>query len=253
MRPACVRHGAVASFLVAAFAAFALVPARAADAPPPLKVLRHLSFDAIVDAKSVEEDKVSGFDGTSASGTQSAPRAAGIRRSTIVVDIVAATADGGLAADVSEKGDGISEPPMRVGITAKALLFDPRRPLSPEASTLLHYLARDFMAAGDIAAGSSWTEQNDAGGTTSRMTYRVAAVDADAKTVDLRITGASSAVGPNGFAATSEGTVTYDTASLVPLAFTVATRSVARSMERTVTTTSTVSATLRDDSFRHRS
>jgi hypothetical protein len=232
-------------------AAVAFRPAAAVAADPPLKVLRHLTFDVSVGIDSETQTKVAGFDGA-VSGLASDNNGTTIGRGTISVDVVGATTDGGLVVDVSEDAPPRRAPVVRVGITEKALLYDPARVVTDEERTLLHFLARAFVGATELAPGTAWTEDMSAGATRDRTTYTVTSVDVPAKTVALDIVGSSSASGPNGFDTRTRGTMTYDTGVLVPSAIEIRTDTNIQNVGRLTTVKTTLTATLKDDSFRAR-
>jgi hypothetical protein len=240
-----------AAFACALIVAVAGRPGAAAAADPPLKVLRHLTFDVVVGIDSKTQTKVAGFD-RAASGLAYDDNGSSIGRGTISVDVVGATTDGGLVVDVSEDAPPRRAPVVRVGITAKALLYDPSRVVTDEERTLLHFLARAFVGATELATGTAWTEDMSAGATSDRTTYTVKAVDVPAKTVSLDIVGASSASGPNGFDARTRGSMTYDTGVLVPSALELETDTNIQSAGRLTTVKTTLTVTLKDDSFRSR-
>jgi hypothetical protein len=231
--------------LIALFAAITHADAGAADAP--LTVLRRMSFDVSYNVRSRVDTKESGFNGP-LSGTSTGNGPNSESRGTISVEVVAATADGGLVVDVAE--DTVrNSAPIRVGITDKALFYDRNAGVTEEERMLLHYLARDFVKAGELTAATTWVEEtNDTGGS-GRTTYRVTAVDESAKTVSLDISGTSSATGVGAFDAKTTGSMTYDTGTLVPLMLALTTRTTLESGSGHTTIDAQMTSTLRDDSF----
>jgi hypothetical protein len=243
-----MRHSIVAGISVAVFCIVTTAVASATD--PPLKVLRHLSFDVTVDVESKTETKVAGFDGAT-SGTASDDTGSTATHGTIVVDVVGATADGGLVVDVSEDAANRRALPVRVGITDKALFYDPSRTVTEEERRLLHFLARDFVKPGELAPGSTWVDDMSAANVSDRATYKVTTVDADAKTIGLDVVEDTTATGPSGYVTRSLGTLTYDTGVLVPQSVTMSSRTnIQQGLGRLTTVDTKLTFALRDDSFR---
>jgi hypothetical protein len=235
-------------FGVAALATFTGVEqgaALAADAP--LAVLRHMTFDVSYNVRSRVDTKESGFNGP-LSGTSTGNGPNSESRGTISVDVVAATADGGLVVDVSENTVRNSAP-IRVGITDKALFYDRNAVVTEEERMLLHYLARDFVKEGTLAVDTSWVEETKDTGGSGRTTYRVTAVDQSAKTISVDIAGTSSATGVGAFDAKTSGTMTYDMGTLVPLSLSLETRTTMETSSGLTTIDAQMTSTLRDDSL----
>jgi hypothetical protein len=237
----------LAAGLVAVLGSGAAAAATPAD--PPLKVLRHLTFDVSVDVESKTETKVAGFDGAT-SGTAADDTGSTATHGTISVDVVGVTADGGLVVDVSEDAATRRALPVRVGVTDKALFYDPTRTVTDEERRLLHYLARDFVKSGELAPGTTWVDDMSAANVSDRTTYKVTTVDADAKTIGLEIVGDTTATGPSGYVTRSFGTMTYDTGVLVPQNVTLSTRTNIQAVGRLTTVDTKLAFALRDDSFR---
>jgi hypothetical protein len=239
--------------LCAAIVAVAVVSSAggaSADAPAlaPLKVLRHLSFDVVVGLETRSEQRVSGIGGPD-SGI-AADDASQTRKGTISADVVAVTADGGIVVDISEDTDNRKAAVARVGIQGNKLVFDANRDLTVEETDVLRFLSRGFVKDGEVAAGTMWTSDVKNGGGSETGRYTVTAVDADAKTIDVAIAVTMVVNGPNGFDGTTSGTLKYDLATLVPLAFTLHTRQVTRGMGTVATIDTNVTSTLGADSFR---
>jgi hypothetical protein len=232
------------AFLLAAFLG-ALGPARAADAP--LKVLRHLKFDLTYGFHSTAETKVSGFGGD-VSGTSTGAGPSDERHGTLTADVVAATADGGLVADVFEEAP-VKTATVRFGITADKMLFDPSAAIDEEEPEFLHYLARDLIQATDLEIGTTWTEKFSAKQLTGQMTYRVTAIDATNNTIAVAISGESDFTGITPVQTTTSGSLTYDTATSVPEKLSVTTRSLIHSGQTLTTKSTQLTATLIEDSF----
>jgi hypothetical protein len=240
---------AAVAFAFCVTAGFAAAPSEAvlgADAPAsPLKVIRHMAFDLAFDSQSTIQTKVSGIGIGLSSGlvTDDGPLAR--RRSTISVDVVAATADGGLAVDISEDRSA----PFRVGILGDDLMIGSDVAVTEEEQALLPYLARGFVRAETVAVGAKWTASSYGGGISARTTYTITSVDEDGHTVGLAIAGSSSAEGVKAFDATTTGSATYDIGKVVPLKLDLTTRTVVSRGERLATVIAHIAATLREDTF----
>jgi hypothetical protein len=153
---------------------------------------------------------------------------------TLTVDVVAATADGGLVVDSSFAGRETQQPTIRVAIYADGrLAFDPRSQLSRQSSRVLPLLARGLVANRDVSPGVSWTTATPKP-TTGTMTYHVEHVDGDRAT--LGIEDDTILAGPSGFSEHGHGTTIYATDRLCPLRYDlelVVRRSQRRGRERT--------------------
>jgi hypothetical protein len=223
-------------------------PTFAADATPPLKVLRHLEFTMTVDESSTTETKVAGFDAGSASGRATDYNGGIDAHGTIAVDVVAATTDGGLVVDVSEDAVSRKATTVRVGILNGKLLYDPHAVVTEEERTLLAFLARDFVKPDALDAGTTWVG-DAAAGESGHTTYTVKSVDADAKTVALDFVGETAMSGPDGYTASTQGSMTYDTGVSVPRVFSVWRRTHVTNPGRLTTIDMRMSATLHADSL----
>ena len=247
----------VRSFLavIVAFAAFALTlgTVRAAE---PLKPLRTIVFNIDYSVRIVRREQTSGFGGDPSGGSTSTTQGHGEvenalssnEQGTLTVSIIAATPDGGLAADVSFAGKTTSQPPIRVAIHADGeLSYNPALPLSPEAAGVLPFLARGLLTDHQIQAGESWNVAATAPATGS-ATYRVQSVDGTHAVIGID----SSLVlhGPRGFDEHTQGSTTYATDLLSPLKLDLT--SVARHQippNQSDTTTTHITATQVSDSF----
>jgi hypothetical protein len=208
-----------------------------------------------VSATSSNEEQTSGF--FSRTGATSMGNAAVERRETVSddgtlsVDVVAATADGGLVTDVSFTGKNEEQPKVRVAIFADGRLsYDPRQQLSLAATHVLPLLARGLVAQRAVDPGEEWRSSAPAPmqGTT---TYRVTALRGEDAT--LAIDGIFSAPGPRGFSEHRQGTLVYATDRLCPLRYDVT--AISRHQpapEQFVTRNERVTATLVSDSFAKR-
>jgi hypothetical protein len=151
------------------------------------------------------------------SGDQRSARSLALK-GTITVEVVNATDDAGLVADVSESAGERVRPKVRVGITADgALLYDPARvaDLSEEEMAVVHWLARGFYGDHPRDVGTAWTVDQSANGRTDVEHYRVVARDAQRVTLEYVLREQLERVG--GYAGSREGSLVYDTALSVPV------------------------------------
>jgi hypothetical protein len=240
---------AAVAFAFCATAGFAAAPKEAvlgADAPAAaLTVIRHMAFGVDYDSQSTIQTKVSGIGIGLSSGLVNDDGPEAHRRSTVSVDVVAATADGGLAVDISQD----RSPPFRVGILGDDLMLGPNVACTEEEQALLPYLARGFVKADTVTVGAKWSAHSYGGGVSALTTYTITSVDDAGHTIGLAISGSSSSQGVKAFDATTTGFATYDISKLVPLKLDLTTRTVVSRGERLGTVIAHVGATLDEDSF----
>jgi hypothetical protein len=246
--------------MLARIAAFAVVlavalpiPVHAADAKP----LRTLVFSVAYSITSTSEHRISGLGGGSMVSPDSANAAAGPTMQsqgfavddsgTMVVDVVAATADKGLVVDVSYSGKTTTQPPIRVAILSDGRLgFDPKKPICDQALQVLPLLARGAFSDRELSTGVMWTVpfQPPLTGTKS---YRVTGVTgADAT---FAVSSTVSTKGPQAFDEHSDGTLQYATDIQVPRRWDVQMRAHHFTPEGGETTDTRLTATLQSDTL----
>jgi hypothetical protein len=238
--------------------ALAVLPlaAAAADAPPPT-VLRSLVYDVTYAAHTAHQMKTSGLNGAYGNAGEG-PGVAGSGTAGVgldgsdsgklLVDVIAATPDGGLVVDVAYTGKLHNQPTMRVAVFPDGRLSAaPGKNIGPEALHLLPLLARGFVANRAIEAGASWTV-NAPAPARGATTYRVSSVQGEAATIALE--GSLTVPGAGGFDESDTGTTTYATDLLSPIAYDLNARIHRQiSVEESTTTTLHLVATLVSDSF----
>jgi hypothetical protein len=250
-------HRTICLPVLAALAlAIAPRPAASADAPQP-KTLRTLVYDVTYAAHTAHEMKTSGFNGAygnpgenpSASGSGTAGVGLdGSDSGRLTIDVVAATADGGLVVDAAYTGRLHNQPTMRVAIFPDGRLSAaPGKTIGPEALHLLPLLARGFVANRAIETGATWTV-NAPPPARGATTYRVSGMNGQAATIALE--GSLSVSGIGGFDESDTGTTTYATDLLSPIAYDLNAR-IRRQIgvEESTTTTLHMVATLVSDTF----
>lgn len=254
-----------------AFAAAVVVSAplaaSAADAPAPtVNVLRQLVYDVTYSARTTHEVKSSGFNGAygggSGTGTEANNGVAagsgaasqfmnGDDRGKLAIDVVAATADGGLVVDTTFTGTVNVQPKTRVAIFEDGRISaDPAHPLAPEVARMLPLIARGFIANRDVSAGSSWNVPAPAPAKGS-LTYRVQS--SDGQRARIAIDGVWTMPGANGFDESDQGVTTYATDVVSPVSYDLTAR-IHRQLgiDQSMTTNAHLTATLVSDSFAKR-
>jgi hypothetical protein len=231
----------------------AVAPAAAAEPRAPL---RTLVYTIAYSTQARNEERTSGFTSTGNAvpmGNASIDRTADVNDDgTLTIDVVAATNDGGLVVDAAFAGKTTTQPGMRVAIFSDGRLsYDPRQTLSAEAARVLPLLARGLIAGRDISPGSTWSASAPFGSSRGTMTYRVKHVEGER--VDLTIQGTITVPGPRGFSEVDEGSTTYATDRLCPIAYELDAHSRHQpSAEQYVTESAHLSARLVSDSFEKR-
>ena len=132
----------------------------------------------------------------------------------IRVNILAATDDGGLIAEISEEGRDRNAPLTRVGITkdGQVLALDKQVALYDEETGLLMLLARDFVAAHDPASGSAWTLPFGSGA--DKLNVKVTAIENGRLALSLHGEAGDESRGESKLL---NGTVLYDRAHTTPV------------------------------------
>ncbi len=198
--------------LVLSFAWAAAPLAASAEAAKPLRSLTYDLQVTVGMVRSIERDAI----GTAGSTHGDFAGGEG-SRGTITVDVIAATDDRGIVADVRENAEGRSRPVVRVAITGEGgLTYDPRQGynVTNEEDALLRWLARDFVSLELRAPGAIWNVDTSSGGTRGAEHYRV--VSADGALLKLDYTAESRTSGLGSGDMTRVGTVVYDARMSVP-------------------------------------
>ena len=130
----------------------------------------------------------------------------------VAIDVVAATADGGLAVDVRQT-PGDTAPPVRVGIASNGHLFyDAKVALTLPEIALLELLGRDVIGPTVRNPGETWDIPSQGSGDEEGSSFRVIGVPSQQNEVlDM--------MGP------TRGTVTYNPSLSVPLSASLRIRS----------------------------
>jgi hypothetical protein len=219
-------------FVIAALAA-APAPARAGDLLKPVRTLVYevaLTVGIVhrtpratpstlvtrgIGRASRAQGMVAGAQG---GPTEDVSRAAVETRGTIAVDVIAATGDGGLVADVAETAPGRTRAKVRLAVSHDgSVAADPKsvNDVTEEEISLARWLARGFYLDHPRQAGTGWTVDQSGNGVVAAEHYRVLSA------VDQRVT-LSYALEQSDSAAslTRAGSLVYDTGFVVPISAT---------------------------------
>ena len=244
--------------------------ARAAGMTVPAHPLRTLSFDVAVHVSARRETPGEGIRGTTpgvpvkgrvvngrpggATGNGERTEAAAVTsKGSIGVDVLAATDDAGLVVDVSETAPDRTRPKVRIVLAPDgAVFYDPKNAanLTEEEITLVRWLARGFLGDRPTEPGTSWTVDQSANGHVDVERYRIVARDAGQVTLEYALE--EKVGGATGYAGTRGGSLTYDTAMIVPVKATFQTEARRQVGTAYETTRTSVTLTLIADSFAKR-
>jgi hypothetical protein len=164
----------------------------------------------------------------------------------IKVNILAATDDGGLVAEISEEGRDRNSPSTRIGITkdGQVLQMDRSASLFDEENGLLMMLARNFANGHDNSNGSSWTLP--LGPNANGLNVKVTA-DAGSH-VSLSLHGEAE-TSDGGVRQQVEGSITYDVTRTTPVSGTLTTATETIAAGGTSTDNITVEYALESDTL----
>ncbi len=163
----------------------------------------------------------------------------------LTVDVVAATADGGLVVDSQYAGKEGDERPVRVAIYSDGrITYDPAKPLGLQAARFLPMLARGLIAGHDVSVGQTWQIGADA----EAAHFTVTKNEGDLATIEI-----SKKLAPTlGAEEVDEGTAVYDTAKLCPRLYDLIVKMQRpNGADQELTETETLHARLVSDSFAH--
>jgi len=199
----------------------ALAAGGTAHAAEPTKPLRTLVYSVQYTAQNRSDEQTSGFTGNgggagTAGGVVTRTSDVG-DDGTLTIDVVAATADGGLVVDATYTGKTSVQPKLRFAIFPDGRLsVDPHATVSLESVYLLPLLARGLVAGRDVSLGSAWTVPAPPG-TKGDGSYKVTGIDGNVAT--LAIVTTRTVTGPRGYDESDTATARYDTARLCPLSY----------------------------------
>lgn len=178
----------IRTLLMCALPLLVLGKAAGADAqavsPRPI---RHLSFAVSYAATKKLETSTTGLTGEGPSVPIRATATTTVDKgdSTLEVDVIAATRDGGLVVDAQVLGPNRKAGKTRFGITADGrLLYDPKAPVLEEETRMLFLLSQGVFAR-EMGPGTTWHEPiagRDANGDTE---YHILKLDGDRITAEI--------------------------------------------------------------------
>jgi hypothetical protein len=246
-----------------ALAAAAAFAAPAADAPAP-KVLRQLVYDVTYSARTTHEVKSSGLNSGYGGGTGMSGDTGGVANGSgtasqlmngddhgkLTIDVVAATADGGLVVDLTESANGRNRAKVRFAVTGDGTVtYDPKEVMnvSQEEIALARWLARGFYGEHPIERGTEWTVDQSSNGLSASEHYRVTGAADNRVTLEYALEEKSA--GAASYGEIRLGSLVYDTALVVPVQATYqgeARRELFGAFDKTTTS---VTLTLRSDTF----
>jgi hypothetical protein len=236
--------------MLAAGAALALAATSSALAQGA-KPLRTLTFDvaySVVSSLTARNNGLGsgGLDVASGSGFESHGFAQD-DKGTVRVDVVAATADGGLVVDASFSGEKVRQPPVRIAILGDGrLAYDPKLVLPPELTELLPMLSRGLLTGHDATVGTAWSATAPEPWTGTRR-FRVSA--ANDTTATFAIDTDFSIKGSQGYEQHDEGSLTYQKTVLAPLRYDTRIRIRRKGLRGDELNDLHLTATLTSDSF----
>jgi hypothetical protein len=253
--------------VIAALAAIP-APARAGDL---LKPLRTLVYDVALTVgivhrtpRASQNTLVTGGIGRAARaqgivpGAQGGPtedvsRAGVETRGTIAVDVIAATGDGGLVADISETAPGRTRAKVRLAVSHDgSVVADPKfvNDVTEEEVSLARWLARGFYSDHPREAGTLWTVDQSGNGVVAAEHYRVLSAANQRVTLAYALEQSDSAAS---FALTRQGSLVYDTGFIVPISATYEAQARRQLFEAVDETHTSVVLKLTADSFAKKS
>lgn len=238
------------------------MPARAADAPRPVRTLTFDCSVSIADRRETPGDSRSshvvmigrvstGFIESTPTGSgESNVSATEDAKGSITVAVLSATNDAGLVVEVAENADARTRPKVKLAIGPDGTLFyDPSNAqnLTEEEIAVVRWMARGFYGDHPRDTGTSWTVDQSGNGHVDVEHYRVVSHDRTRVTLDYALE--EKAGGASGYDATRTGSLVYDTALVVPVKATFES-SARRQIGATMSVVhSTITLTLTADSF----
>jgi hypothetical protein len=185
--------------------------------------------------------------------TEEVSRAAVETRGTIAVDVIAATGDGGLVADIAETAPGRTHAKVRLAVSHDgSVVADPKfvNDVTEEEVSLARWLARGFYSDHPREAGTLWTVDQSGNGVVAAEHYRVLSAANQRVTLAYALEQSDSAAS---FALTRQGSLVYDTGFIVPISATYEAQARRQLFEAVDETHTSVVLKLTADSFAKKS
>jgi hypothetical protein len=214
-----------------------------------LKPIRTLTYSIDVMIGTVRSARVDaiGSAGSGVSNTGAAIQS----RGTVTIDVIAATADGGLVVDVAENSPNRSRPTVRIAVAKNGeLTYDPKQGenVTEEEDALVRWMARGFSSAAPDPVGTAWDLDRGQGDAKGVEHYRVTSISGDAVTLDYK--AETTMRGPQGFDMTRLGSLVYDTKLVVPVGVTYQEVTHSQRLGNYDTTTVSLTIKLSRDTFK---
>ena len=163
---------------------------------------------------------------------------------------MAATAEGGLLVDFAENAIGRTRAKVRFAITGDGQVsVDPKKldDVSQEEAALARWLARGFFGEHPTDRGTEWTVDQSGNGLTSAEHYRVTAASENRVTLEYRMEEKTAGVAS--FGETRQGSLIHDTTLIVPVQVKYEGEARRELVGGVDTTMTSVTLTLRSDTF----
>ena len=262
---------ALAAMLVAALGVAPSFTPTAARSIETLRPIRTLVYDVAVSIGNTRRSERAGSGNAGAAPENTSrrrataaarvePRPGGSRDSSsasvsaqgsIQADIMAVTADSGLVVDLTEMASGRNRAKVRLAITSDgAVTYDPRssEEVSGEELALARWLARGFYGEHPTDPGTSWTIDQSGNGVNAAEHYRVVGTEAHRITLNYSREEEKS-IGADAYGETRQGSLLYDRFMVVPIRATYQGQARRDFFGAFDTTLTSVTLTLRTDSF----
>lgn len=189
-----------------------LLLAASAQAP---NVIRHLDFHFGISVQTTDTNHTSGIGGGPISGVANST-AGGSTEGTIAVDVVGLRPDGGLIVNVLENSREIPHPDTAQCITwgVGTVVCEPGKHTTPEEQALLRYMGRHFVNPSMIDAKNHWSIGTNGKDRSETTGYRI--ISNDSGVMDISFERVTKMPGVQGFSATTDGKLIYDSNLTVP-------------------------------------
>lgn len=260
----------LAATLVAVFSVAPWFAPANAGAVESLRPIRTLVYDVAVTIGNTRRSERTGTGAAGAppetgarhrpSGGSGSARPAGSRdassasvdaQGSIRADVMAVTQDAGLVVDLTETASGRNRAKVRLAITADGnVTYDPRfaTEVSGEELALARWLARGFYGERPTDPGTAWTVDQSGNGVNAAEHYRVVATDSPRVTLNYTREEEKS-IGADAYGETRQGSVLYDRFMVAPIRATYQGQARRDFIGAFDTTLTSVTLTLRTDSF----
>lgn len=179
------------------------------------KTIRHLDFHFGISIRTTDTQHMSGIGSGPVSGVADST-ASGSNQGTIAVDVVGLRPDTGLVVNVTETSREITHANTIQCITwgIGTVVCEPGKHPTPEEEALLRFLGRGFVNSSRIDEHNHWRIATSSKEQSETNDYRITANNGGV--MNIKFDRVSSASGAQGFSATTDGSLTYDSTLTVP-------------------------------------